>query len=303
MELLRPLYKALETEVFRYDYHQTDESVLRVINREKHEATKEYVWMTRAVIPRLVLFYYDLGDRTTDVIEDKWKTHNFTGINQCDGFAAYTAARKACPGVRLVFCMAHIRRRVQKAETENKASAQYLQALIQKLYVLERQYREEGLTYDQRRERRQKEAKPIMDEMREWMETEGIKYSESSLIGQAVTYAYTRWDCMENYLNDGRIEIDNNLAEGEIRPITLGRKNYMFCGNHEAAGNLCVVMSLLATCRNHNVNPRAYLNDVISRMPYMAKASHEELVELLPHRWKLAHPEAMLEDFRELQKS
>lgn len=303
MELLRPLYNALETEVFKYDYHQTDESVLRVIDKEKHEASQEYVWMTRAVIPRLVLFYYDLGDRTTDVIEDKWKTHHFTGINQCDGFAAYTAACKTSPGVKLVFCMAHIRRHVQKAENENKAAAQYMLSRIQKLYVLERKYKEEGLSYNQRRERRQKEAKPVMDELRTWMETEGIKYSESTLIGQAVTYAYTRWDGMENYLNDGRLEIDNNLAEAEIRPITLGRKNYMFCGNHEAAGNLCVVMSLLATCRNHNVNPRAYFNDVIARMPYMAKATHDELVELLPHRWKETHPDAVMEDFRQLQKS
>lgn len=303
MALLKPLYDALEKEVFRYDYHQTDESVLRVINKEKHEASQEYVWMTRAVLPRLVLFYYDLGDRTTDVIEEKWKTHKFSGYNQCDGFAAYTAACKTNPGVQLVFCMAHIRRHIQQAETENKKAAQYLLSRIQQLYVLERKYREEGLSYDDRAARRKAEAKPIMDEMRQWMETEGIKYSESTLMGKAVTYAYTRWDGMENYLKDGRLEIDNNLAEGEIRPITLGRKNYMFCGNHEAAENLCVIMSLLATCRNHNVNPRAYLNDVISTMPYKSKATHDELVELLPHRWKLSHPEAVMEDFRQLQKS
>ena len=83
------------------------------------------------------------------------------------------------------------------------------------------------------------------------------------------------------------IKIDNNLAENEIRPITLGRKNYLFCGNHEAAENMCVISSLLSTSRNHDVNPREYLNDIISRMPYMEKASHEQLVELLPHKWKL----------------
>ena len=90
------------------------------------------------------------------------------------------------------------------------------------------------------------------------------------------------------YSNDRfGIKIDNNLAENEIRPITLGRKNYLFCGNHEAAENMCVISSLLSTCRNHDVNPREYLYDIISRMPYMGRASHEQLVELLPHKWKL----------------
>jgi len=126
------------------------------------------------------------------------------------------------------------------------------------------------------------------------METEGVKYSGSSEIGKAVTYAYTRWDNMMHYLDDGRLLLDNNLAENEIRPITLGRKNYLFCGNHEAAGNMAVICSLLTTCKAHDVNPRFYLNSVIADMPYMEKASREELTEMLPHRWKLRHPEAII---------
>ena len=95
-------------------------------------------------------------------------------------------------------------------------------------------------------------------------------------------------------LDDGQLLLDNNLAENEIRPVTLGRKNYMFCGNHESAENMCVIQSLLATCRNHNVNPRLYLNSVIASMPYFEKASEEDLIRLLPHRWKEYHPEAIM---------
>ena len=126
-----------------------------------------------------------------------------------------------------------------------------------------------------------------MEAMKLWMETEGVKYSESSQIGKAITYAYTKWDNMMRYLEDGRLLLDN-----KIRPVTLGRKNYLFCGNHEAAQNMAIVCSLLATCRNYDVNPRDYLNDVISQMPYHAKASYEELLKLLPHKWKLTrkHP-------------
>ena len=125
-----------------------------------------------------------------------------------------------------------------------------------------------------------------MQALKLWMETEGIKYSPSSLIGKAITYAYTRWDNMMRYLEDGRIRIDNNLAENAIRPVTLGRKNYLFCGNHEAAVSMSVVCSLLATCKAHEVNPREYLNDMIAKMPYMQKASYNELLQLLPHKWK-----------------
>ena len=92
----------------------------------------------------------------------------------------------------------------------------------------------------------------------------------------------------------------DNAWENEIRSITIGRKNYLFCGNHEAAKNMCVVTSLLATCRNHNVNPRLYLSDIIEKMPYYNETTtKEELIELLPHRWIKSHPEAVVENLRE----
>lgn len=80
----------------------------------------------------------------------------------------------------------------------------------------------------------------------------------------------------------------------DFATITLGRKNYLFCGNHEAAGNMAVICSLPATCKAHDVNPRLYLNGIIADMPYMEKVSQEELLEMLPHRWKLRHPEAII---------
>ena len=95
-------------------------------------------------------------------------------------------------------------------------------------------------------------------------------------------------------LEEGRLLWDNNLAENVIRPITLGRKNYLFCGNHEAAVNMSVICSLPTTCKAHDVNPRDYLNNVIARMPYHKKATHEGLLELLSHKWKLQYPESAL---------
>ena len=299
MELLKPLYLALVEEVMKADYCQADETTTPVIDKESHKATKEYLWMVRAVMERLTFFHYDEGSRAGAVIESLAKQHKFKGYLQCDGFAGYETAFKTNADVTLVNCMVHIRRHFEQALGENKAMAQHALTEIQHLYKIEHLCDEAKLTADERKAKRNELARPIMEAMKVWMETEGIKYSQSSQIGKAITYAYTRWGNMMHYLDDGRLQLDNNLAENEIRPITLGRKNYLFCGNHEAAGNMCIVNSLLATCRNHDVNPRLYLNDIISRMPYMTKATHEELVELLPHRWKLQHEDAIMSKLRE----
>ena len=294
MELLRPLYEVLKAEVMKADYVQADETTTPVMNKETHKAAKEYLWMVRAVIQRLVLFHYDQGSRAGAVIESLANRSDFKGYLQCDGFAGYETAFKTSPDVRLVNCMVHIRRHFEQALDENRPMAEHALTEIQHLYKIEHMCDDAGLSPEERKAKRQELARPIMEAMKLWMETEGVKYSESSLTGKAITYAYTRWDNMMRYLEDGRLLPDNNLAENEIRPITLGRKNYLFCGNHEAAQNMAVVCSLLATCRNHDVNPRDYLNDIISQMPYYAKASHEELLQLLPHKWKLTHPESVM---------
>ena len=286
MQLLKPLYGALKIEVFKSDYCQADETTTPVVDKEKHKASKEYLWMVRAVMERLVLFHYDNGSRAGCVIESLAKKHKFKGYLQCDGFAGYESAFKTSTDVSLVNCMAHIRRKFEYALEQDKENARYALSKIGQLYQIERECDEQEMTADERKDIRQLKSKPIMEELKGWLEQMGVKYGSSTLLGKAAGYAYVRWNNMMRYLEDGRIRIDNNLAENEIRPITLGRKNYLFCGNHEAAENMCVIISLLSTCRNHDVNPREYLNDIIARMPYMEKATYQQLVELLPHKWK-----------------
>lgn len=294
VELLKPLYEELKWEVFSCDYVQADETTVPVINREKHRADKEYLWMVRSVMEKLVIFHYDGGSRAGAVIESLANHYHFKGYLQCDGFAGYETAFKTNPDVRLLNCLVHIRRHFEQALDENREMAQHALTQIQHVYKIERQCDEAGLSYDERRQTRQELSRPIMEAMKVWMETEGIKYSPSSLTGKAITYAYTKWDNIMRCLDDGRLYWDNNLAENVQRPITLSRKNFLFCGNHEAAVNMSVICSLLATCKAHEVNPRVYLNDVIAQMPYHKKATQEELLNLLPHKWKLKHPECVL---------
>ena len=284
VELLKPLYEVLKAEIMKSDYLQGDETVVPVQDKASHKTNKEYLWMVRSVERRLVLFHYHNGSRSGTVIENL--TKGYKGYFQCDGFEGYESAFKTRPDVLIVNCMAHIRRHFEQALQENREMAEHALKEMQLLYRVEHECDDRNLTTEQRKEERLKKSKPIMDALKLWMETEGIKYSPASQIGKAVTYAYTRWNNMMRYLEDGRIRIDNNLAENAIRPITLGRKNYLFCGNHDAAVSMSVICSLLATCKAHEVNPRDYLNDVIARMPYMQKAPYDELLQLLPHKWK-----------------
>lgn len=292
VNLLRPLHRLLAEEIMSCDYIQADETTVPVIDKAGHKAAKEYIWLVRDVVHRLELFHYDKGSRAGSVIAKL--AEGFSGYVQCDGFAGYETAFRANPGVRLVGCMAHIRRYFEQALDENREAASHVIGQLQLLSRVESGCDAKGLSPQERQRVRQELSRPIMDGLKLWMETEGIKFSGNSLMGKAVGYAYNRWDKMERYLEDGRLRIDNNLAENAIRPLVLGRKNYLFCGDHEAAECMSVVRSLLSTCRCHSVNPRDYLIDIISKMPAMEKATREELLELLPHRWILSHPSSVL---------
>ena len=144
------------------------------------------------------------------------------------------------------------------------------------------------LEYAERRELRLCQSVPLLDSFEKWMEGTYVKVPPKSRMGQAISYAYPLWPRMKAFLKDGNIKIDNNLAENAIRPLTLSRKNFLFCGNHEAAENTAVICSLLATCKAQEVNPREWLNDVIARLPYyQEKDSGKDIRELLPDVWKL----------------
>lgn len=266
VELLQPLYEVLKREIFSCDYVQADETTVPVINKEKHRAAKKYLWMVSSVMEKLVIFHYDKESRAGLVIESLANQYYFKGYLQCDGFAGYETAFKTNPGVQPVNCMVYICRYFEQTLGENREMAEYEVTWIQYVYKVEHGCNEVGLLCDGRKVKRRELTRPILEAMKVWMETKGVKYSPESQAGKAITYAYTRWDNMMRCLEDGRLLWDNNLAENVIQPITLGRKNYLFYGNHEAAVNMSVICSLPATCKEHDVNPRDYLNDIIARI-------------------------------------
>lgn len=283
-ELLNPLYEVLKEEVLNTDYIQVDETTLPVISKESHYAKKEYLWMVRSVMKELVFFHYDDGSRSGETAYSLLKS--FEGYLQSDGYVAYNIFEgdgKVC----LVSCMAHIRRRYEAALDENKSAAEYALKQIQQLYQIERMADEQSLSFEERRKKRNELARPIMLSFEKWMEKTYPAVLPKSRMGEAISYSYSLWPRMKNYLKDGRLKIDNNLAENAIRPIAVSRKNFLFCGNHEAAQNTAVICSLLASCKESGVNPGEWLNDVIGKMPYYRKPGNQEnLKALLPNNWK-----------------
>lgn len=279
-ELLFPLYEVLKEETLKSDYIQVDETTLPVIDNGVHRAKKEYLWVVRSVIDGATFFHYQDGSRSAKTIENLLVP--FKGYLQSDGYQAYNVFNDK-ERIYLVGCMAHIRRYFEQALDEHKALAEYALAQIQNLYKIERMADSDELTPERRAELRQRLSAPIMDALELWMEKTYPTVLPKSRMGQAIGYAYPLWPRMKNYLKDGRIKIDNNLAENTIRPIALGRKNFLFCGNHEAAEHTAVICSFLATCKARGVNPREWLNQTLAVLPYTLETkAREALLKLLP---------------------
>jgi hypothetical protein len=234
---------------------------------------------------KLVFFHYDDGSRSGETAYSLLKS--FEGYLQSDGYGAYNIF-EGNDRVCLVSCMAHIRRRYEAALDENKSPAEYALKQIQQLYQIERMTDEHNLSFEERCKKRNEPARPIMLSFEKWIEKTYPTVLPRSRMGEAISYSYSLWSRMKNYLKDGRLKIDNNLAENAIRPIAVSRKNFLFCGNHEAAQNTAVICSLLESCKESGVNPREWLNDVIGKMPYFQKPGNEENIKaLLPDKWKL----------------
>ncbi len=139
---------------------------------------------------------------------------------------------------------------------------------------------EKELDYDQRKEIRMKEAIPILESLGKWMKEQYIQTLPKSPIGKALAYSIARWDKLCLYTTNGVLNIDNNPVENSIRPVAIGRKNYLFCGSHEAAKRSSMLYSLLGTCKMNGINPFDWLKDVLERIP-----AHpiNKIKELLPH--------------------
>ena len=161
-------------------------------------------------------------------------------------------------------CMAHARRKFYEAQENDAVRATHGLQQIQLLYEIERRIKD--LSVDERQRIRNQEAGPILQSLGAWMKQAYTEVLPKSVIGKALGYSIARWDALSLYTTHGKLNIDNNPVENAIRPVAIGRKNYLFAGSHEAAQRSAMLYSLLGTCKLHGINPFTWLKDVLSRI-------------------------------------
>lgn len=273
--MLEPLYETLKKQLLSTDYIMADETPLPVLTKDKPGAThKGYDWVYYDPVNKLVLFDYQ---KTRSREGPDNMLENYSGYLQTDGYVAYTNLKNQ-KDITLLACMAHARRKFEHAKDNDPERAKKALLLFQKLYDIERIAREKDLGFDQIKELRQKEAVPVLNEMETWLKEHIYQVLPKSAIGEAIAYTLKLWPRLVRYAEDGRFKIDNNLIENSIRPVALGRKNYLFAGSHHAAQQAAIVYSLLATCKINDVEPFAWLKHVLDIIPdYRANQLHNLL--------------------------
>ena len=236
--------------------------------------------------PPAVVYSYAPGRGTEHAVR---LLDGYCGIVQCDGYAAYKQLaerqRRAGNAVTLAFCWAHWRRRFYEIAKSGPAPiASEALERIAALYAIEDKIR--GQSAEERHAVRQVESRLRVEALKTWLEAELARVSVKSVIAAAIRYGFNHWDGLVRFLEDGRIELDTNAVERTMRPIALSRKNALFAGHDEGAVNWACLASLVETCKLNDVDPQAYLTDVLTKLVNLWPAAR--LDELMPWAWARA---------------
>ena len=276
---LQPLVDALKDEMLTYRVLHADETAVAMLNPGAGKTHRAYLWSycTGAFEPMKAVVY--------DFAEGRAGHHAQTFLGEwrgtlvCDDYAGYKAL--FAQGVTEAGCMAHARRKFFDLHVNHSSQiAAAALPFFAHLYRIEQQVAD--LDADARRRRRQAEARPIIDALHAWLSAQRQKVPSGSSIARAIDYSLHRWAALTRYVDDGQIPIDNNWVENRIRPIALGRNNWLFAGSLRAGQRAAAVMSLIQSAKLNGHDPLAYLRDVLTRLPTQPA---RRTSELLPHRW------------------
>jgi transposase len=278
-ELLVPIVQEMKRQILTSAKIHTDDTYIPVQDKTKTQVRKGYLW---PYIDMANNVYFDYT-RARNRAGPEGILSGYTGHIQADAFNGYDnlyGDEKATESG----CWAHARRKFDESLETDPIRANQMLALIAELYMIERKARDDGLDADQIKALRQQFSQPILHKkikplLDEW---QGSVLPKSPM-GKAVTYAQNQWDALLNYLEDGILSIDNNLAERVIKMVALGRKNWLFAGSDVGAKRAAVLYSLVASCKLCEIDPFSYLRDVLDRINTHPASRIEELV---PHRWK-----------------
>jgi len=267
-ELCEPLWLLLGNHVRSGHYIQADETTLRVLKAPKESADrkKHYMWLYRGgpLDQKATVFEYQVsraGKHAQQFLS------GFKGYLQTDGYKGYDWVDKDANIVHLA-CMAHARRPFAELIKIAKKTGKAHQAvaLIKKLYAIEKEAKEASLTPEARYTLRLKEAAPVLEKIKVWLEKSLQGTPPKGKVGKAVNYMLDRWEELKNYLKDGHLEIDNNLVENDVRPFAIGRKNWMFAGSPRGAKAGAIFYSLIKTAQANGVEPYVYLRYILNEI-------------------------------------
>jgi transposase len=270
-----------------------DETVVPVLDPGRGRTKQGYFWaMARddrpwaGREPPAVVYSYAPGRGHTHA---NTLLGGYRGILQCDGYQAYkklAGPKAAETSVTLAFCWSHVRRGFYDlAKTKAPIAVETLRR-IAALYEIEARVR--GKSAADRLAVRQAESKPLVTELRIWFEAQIAKLPARSPTADAIRYALNHWDGLEQFLDDGRIELDNNSVERAMRPVCLSRKNSLFAGSDEGGENWACLASLIETCKLNGVNPQAYFTDLLTRL--VNGWPQKRIDELMPWHWAPERP-------------
>jgi len=288
---LQPLINLLKDRIEGYDIAAIDATSFHVLNEPGRKSqTKSYAYCIRGGPPdkRVILYEYNAYAHKDYVAET---LSNFEGVLQCDASNVCDKIAKK-KTVTLSYCHAHARRyfeKIEKAAKKGKTplATEALQ-IYRRLYEVERHATEQGVSPGERLALRQKHSRPILESFHQWLLTNRDLTLPKSPIGEAIAYALNQWNGLLTYMTDGRIEIDNNATERDIKPFVMARKNFLFACTQKGADSLGVHFSLVLTACLHGLNPIAYYTDMLTRLPYCASIADYEM--LLPWNWKPTTP-------------
>jgi transposase len=263
---LLPLGEALWEQIKLVKNLQVDETPVELLEKKG----KGYMWCYHSLQEnnRFIVFEY-CNTRGQENVNKRLE--KYQGILQNDGYAGYNKVR-AQEGIVAIGCFAHCRRHfaeVLKIGASGKAAEAV--AYIGKLYGIEQEAREQALSYEQRKDLRQEKAKPVLQEFEAWLTQTKQQVPPQSAIGKAINYAVNQWPYLQEYINHGEAEIDNNLVENQIRPFALGRRNWLFIGNEGAAEIAALLYSLIQTAKINNIHPQRYLIYVLKQTGKMRR--------------------------------
>lgn len=261
---LEPVYQLLKKKLLQSSYIQADETPMPVLIKHKKGKThKGYYWVYFDPLGKVALFEYKSG-RSREGPNTFLK--EYKGILQVDGYTGYNDLA-AKDGITRAACMAHVRRKFEQALDYDKTSSAYALSMIGRWFDIEREALKAELDHAQRRKMRQ----DIMNEefcvFKKWMLEEANNHLPQSPARKAIEYALGQWAGFDVFLEDGRVELSNNLVENAIRPVALGRKNYLFKGSESAAQRGAIIYSVIATAKLHGKEPRGYIKTLLEKLP------------------------------------